>query len=207
MKEDILIFPYSGTGIEALDCLGESFNCVGFISDDLNQIGKSYNNYKIFDRKIIQNYNDSKIIAVHGSPNSYLRRKEILNSLNAQQNRFCTIIHPSAAISAFAKIGKNVLIMANVSIGPNVIIKDNVIVLPNSTIHHDSILHEYSIICGNVVVAGNVIIEENCYVGAGTSIINNCTIGTNSIIGIGSNVINNVTSNSKVAGNPAKQLN
>lgn len=206
MKEDLLIFPYSGTGIETLDCLGDKFNCVGFISDDKEKIGTFYHQYEIFDRSVIQKNQNTKIIAVHGSATSFTKRKEIIASLNISIKQFCSVIHPSATVSKYAKIGNNVLIMAHVSIGPNVNIEDNVIILPNTTIHHDSLVKQNSIICGSVLIAGNVTIQDNCYIGAKTSIISNCLVGTKTIVGMGSNVIRNVAPNSKVVGNPTRDL-
>lgn len=206
MKKDILIFPYSGTAKEALDCLGESYNCIGFISDDQNFIGKEYSGIRIFDRRAFSLFPDALVLAVPGSPKSFLKRKEIIDGLSINETRLATVIHPKAFVSKNAAIGKNVLIMAFVNIGPEVVIGNHICILPNSTVHHDTIINDYSLVAGNVLIAGNVTIGTNCYLGAGSNIINGCVIEERCLVGIGSTVIRNIKNNSTVVGNPAKNI-
>ena len=205
--EDLLIFPYSGTGIEALDCIEGQFRCIGFISDDADVIGKIKHNIPIYGREAFKNFPGAKILAVPGSPKSYLKRKEIINGFDVDQSRLVTIVHPKAIISKNADIGKNVLIMGGVVITSNAIVEDHVCILPNSVLHHDSKIKEYSLVGANVTIAGNVVIGVNCYLGAASSIINGIVIGERSLVGIGSNVITSCLPDSKMVGNPARNLN
>ena len=201
----IYIFPFSGTAKETLDCLNSNYYCKGFISDDKNWIDKEYNGIPIFSRDILKSNDDLNIILVHGSPNNYKNREQIINEFETSLLN-ATIIHPSAQVSKYAKIGKNVVIMANVVVSADVEIKDHAIILPNTTIHHDSIIGEYSLICGNVLIAGNVTIGKNCYIGAGSSIKNGLTISMQSMVGIGAVVTKNIPENQIWIGNPAKEL-
>lgn len=203
MKE-LLIFPFSGTALEALDCLGTEWKCIGFISDDPSVIGKTKFGVKIFDRSIIEKLSQTKLLAVHGSPVSYQKREEILESLSVSLDRYATIIHPQACIGKDVQLGCNVLIMGGVVITANAIINDHVVILPNSVIHHDSTIGELTLIAANVTIAGNVTIGRNCYIGASSSIINNISIGEKTIVGMGSNVIASFGDDLKLIGNPAK---
>lgn len=200
----IYIFPFSGTAKETLDCLNSNYYCKGFISDDKNWIDKEYNGIPIFSRDILKSNDELNIILVHGSPNNYKSREEIINQFNPSL-QLTTIIHPSAQVSKYAKIGKHVLIMANVVVSADAEIKDHSIILPNTTIHHDTIIGEYSLICGNVLIAGNVTIGKNCYIGAGSCVKNGLSIASQTMVGIGSNVIKSVDKeNTIIKGNPAK---
>lgn len=200
---DLIIFPYSGTGKEVLDCIHNN-ETVLFISDDNTNIGKKIHGVEIKTRSSIDLYPNAKIILVHGSAQNHLKRNNIIEGFNVPIDRFATIIHPSAIISKQAEIGKNVFISAGVIIGPNVIIEDHVIILAGSIIHHDSHVKKNSIICGNVLIAGNVIVNENCYIGASSSIKNNQSIGNNCLIGMGSIVLNSIDANQTCYGIPAK---
>lgn len=204
--KDLLIFPFSGTGLEALDCLGNEYNCIGFVTDDQKLIGTEKFGIPILGRNAFSDFPNAQVIAVPGSPVSFLHRVDIIENLNVDKERLATIIHPKASVSSNANIGKNVLIMAGVVITSNAIIKDNVCILPNSVIHHDSIIGAYTLISSNATIAGNVEIGDNCYIGAASSIINGITIGEKSLIGIGSNVIRACSPSSKIAGNPSKNL-
>ena len=206
MKE-LLIFPYSGTGIEALDCLGDKFKCIGFVTDEQNAIGTEKMGIPVYSREAFLHFPAAWVIAVPGSPQSFLTREKVINSLDLDADRFATVIHPKAFVSPNAQVGHNVLLMAGVVVTSNAVIKDNICILPNSVIHHDSIIGSYTLIGANVTIAGNVKVGDNCYIGAASSIINGITIGERSIIGIGSNVIKGCLPLSKMVGNPSKNLN
>jgi sugar O-acyltransferase (sialic acid O-acetyltransferase NeuD family) len=206
MRKKILIFPYNGNGLEALDCLGDEYECIGFIDDKKEKQGKQDKGCAVFSRNVLQVYPEAFVLAVPGSPSSYLARKEQINSLGVSPERFVTIMHPKAVVSCTAKVGYNVLIMAGVVITSNAMIENHVCVLPNSVIHHDTKISNYSIIGSQVVIAGHTLVEENCYIGSGSSIINNISIGKGAMVGMGSTVIKHVASYTTVAGNPARIL-
>jgi sugar O-acyltransferase (sialic acid O-acetyltransferase NeuD family) len=204
--ENLLIFPFNGNGLEALDCVKNQFKFIGFIDDAKEKQGEHSLGFRVFGRDMLLQFPKAKMIAVPGSPSSYAMRSKIIAKLNINHDRFATLIHPTASVSPFAKIGYNTLIMAGVVITANSVIGNHVCVLPNTVIHHDSNIGDYSLIGSNVTVAGNTTVGSYCYIGSGTSIINGITIGNNSLVGIGSNVIKSTPAASKIAGNPAKQI-
>jgi len=202
--KDLLIFPYSGTAIEALDCLGDKWRCIGFMSDDPNIIGRKVYGIEVYDRSALAKFASAKVLAVHGSPSSYLKRSEILSSLDISHNRFATVIHPKASIGNYVQLGHNVLIMAGVVLTSNAIVNNHVIILPNSVIHHDSVIGELTLIAANVTIAGNVSVGSNCYIGASSSIKNNVSLGPKILVGMGANVISSYGEKITLIGNPAK---
>jgi sugar O-acyltransferase (sialic acid O-acetyltransferase NeuD family) len=206
MRKKLLIFPYNGNGLEALDCLGDEYECIGFIDDTPEKQGRQPIGIEVFSRKILQKYMEAYILAVPGSPTSYLQRKSHIDSLQIPDKRYATVIHPRAIISTNASIGCNVLIMAGVVITSNAIIEDHICILPNSVIHHDSKIGVYSLIGSGVIIAGYTTVEENSYIGSGSRIINNITIGRNALVGIGSTVLKDVLPGSKVVGTPARAI-
>lgn len=206
MVKKLLIFPYNGNGLEAVGCLSDEYEFIGFIDDQTEKQGMQENGYKVFSRDIIAKYPEAKILAVPGSPITYLQRKNIIESLELPEDRFATVISPKASVSNFSKIGYNVLIMAGVVVTSNAVIKNHICILPNSVIHHDVKILDFCLIGSNVTIAGGTQIGVNSYIGSGTSIINNVTIGERSMVGLGSNVIASVMPSSKVAGNPAKEI-
>jgi acetyltransferase EpsM len=199
----IIIFPYCGTGKEALECLAYDQECIAFLTDDAMWIGKSYRGIPICSRESIVQFESFEFLLVHGSQKNYKDREKIAESF--VQYPKATLIHSSAQISKSAKIGKNVLIMANVVITSDVEVSDDVIILPNTTIHHDSKIGRYTLIAGNVLVAGAVNIAKNCYIGAGSNIKNGLEIAEKTLVGMGANVVHSIIkTNQIVKGNPAK---
>ncbi len=206
MKEQLIIFPYNGNALEALDCIDESrYELLGFIDDNPGKHGDA-NGVQVWDRSALQQYPQVRILAVPGSPVSYRQRAEAIASLGIPTERFISIIHPSAKIGKSARIGTNCLIMAGVVLTSNAIVGDHVCILPNTVVHHDSHIGDYSLVGSNVTIAGGVTVERNCYIGSSTGVRNGLTIGEGALIGLGSVVVRNVTPGDTVAGNPARTL-
>jgi sugar O-acyltransferase (sialic acid O-acetyltransferase NeuD family) len=202
----LLIFPFNGNGLEAIDCLGGEFRLLGFVDDTPEKQGQSPYGHAVFSREALSDGPQAQVLAVPGGPASFRSRRAVIEALGLEPGRFARVIHPSARISPLAKIGHNVLIMAGVVITSNAVIGDHVCILPNSVIHHDAQVGSWSLVGSNVTVAGSTIIGENCYIGTGSSLMNGITIGSGTLVGLGSNVIRSAPGHSCIAGNPARPV-
>lgn len=202
----ILIFPFNGNALEAIDCLGPSFDLVAFIDDTPAKRGPGPLGVPVLSRDALTKWPHARVLAVPGSAVSYLGRRAAIDSLELAADRFATVVHPTARVSPLAKIGRNVLIMAGAVVTSNAVIGDHVCVLPNTVIHHDVTVGDWTLVGSNVTLAGGVAVGENCYIGSGTSVMNGLSLGDRSLIGLGSNVIRSCPADSKLAGNPARSL-
>lgn len=200
----LIIFPFNGNGIEALDCIDDNeYDFMGFIDDNTTVTSSTY---EIFPRTILRKHPEIFMLAVPGSYQSYKKRAAIISSLEISKERFITVIHPKATVGKHVQIGYNCLIMAGVVITSNAKLHNHICILPNSVIHHDVNIEDYTLIGSNVLIAGSTNIGVNCYIGSGSNIINGIHVGERTLVGLGSNVLKSVPENSKVAGNPAKVL-
>ncbi|HEY8037349.1 MAG TPA: acetyltransferase [Methylobacter sp.] len=204
--QPLLIFPYNGNGIEALDCIGSAYRFIGFVDDTPEKIGIDPNGYPVLDRDAFARFPDAHVLAIPGSPNSYRSRKETIQGLGIAKERFASVIHPTARVSPLASIGCNVLIMAGVVITSTAIIGSHTCILPNTVIHHDVVVGDWVLIGSNVTIAGNTVIEENGYIGSGSNIMNGLRVGSGVLIGLGSNVISSIAADARVVGNPAHEI-
>ncbi len=205
-RRPLLLFPCNGNAIEARDCLGDNWECIGFVDDTPTKQGNVIDGLTVFDRNAFDRWPETQVLAVPGSPASYGHRQAIIESLSLAIERYATVVHPRATISAGAGIGSNTLVMAGVVLTSNAMVGNHCCILPNTVVHHDSQIGEWSLIGSQVTVAGNVTIGRNCYIGSASSIMNGLTIGERSLIGFGSNVIRNVEPGSCVVGNPARVI-
>ena len=205
-RQKLIIFPFNGNGLEALDCIDPAlFDFVGFIDDDDKKRLQPHP-WAVMDRSGFSRFPDARVLAVPGSPQTYLERGNIIGALPVPETRLVSVIHPGARIGHSVQIGTNCLIMAGVVLTSNAVIGDHVCIMPNTVIHHDSVIESRTLIGCNVAVAGRTIIGPNCYIGSGANILNDLHIGANALIGMGSNVIRDVPRNSRVVGNPARQI-
>ena len=202
----LLVFPFNGNALEAIDCLGRAFALVAFIDDTPAKQGPGPLAIPVLGRDALGRWPDAKVLAVPGSATTYLGRRAAIESLHLPAERFATVVHPTARVSPLATLGRNVLVMAGAVITSNAVIGDHVCVLPNTVIHHDVTVGDWTLIGSNVTIAGGTAIGENCYIGSASSLMNGLRIGDRSLIGLGSNVIRSCAADSRLAGNPARSL-
>jgi sugar O-acyltransferase (sialic acid O-acetyltransferase NeuD family) len=202
----LLIFPCNGNGVEALDCLGATYRCVGFVDDTPEKQRTGAHGHPVFGRAALGDRPDAFVLAVPGSPTSYLDRRRLVAGLGVPAERLARVLHPTARIAPLAVLGRNVLVMAGVVITSNAVIGDHVCIMPNTVIHHDVVVGDWTLVGANVTIAGGTAVGENCYIGSGSSIINGVSLGEGALVGLGSNVIRSVPAGTRVAGNPARRI-
>ncbi|MDE2402242.1 MAG: acetyltransferase [Burkholderiales bacterium] len=203
---ELLIFPFNGNGLEALDCLGSAFRLIGFVDDTPEKQGIDHHGHAVYSREAFDRWPHAMVLAVPGSPKSYPFRQRIIDGLGIDASRWARVVHPKASVSPLATVGHNVLIMAGVVITSNAVIGDHVCILPNTVVHHDAHIGDWSLLGATVIAAGHSVIGENCYIGSGSHLMNGVTIGAAALVGLGSNVVRDVGAAQRVAGNPARTV-
>ena len=211
----IIILGTGGNCIDILDTIDrinstiekKRYDCMGFLDDNENNLGKEIHGHKVLGPlNIAPTFEDAYFVNGIGSPETFIRKEEIISKTKLPLERFETIIHPSVSLSGMCKIGSGTVILSNVSVATDVVIGNHVIILSNSVINHDDEIGDYTCIATGVNVSGGVKVGKSCYLGAGSSIISNVSIGSGSLIGLGSAVLRDVPANTVVAGNPARFL-
>lgn len=210
MPEKLILFPFGGNSREgllsilAINRQKDKWDIVGFIDDDPSTHNKRCLGIKVLGgRENLKKFPGAKVLAVPGNPDNFLKRKEIIDSLNLEKDRFATIIDPSVTVSPDAKIGCNTLLMSNVIASCGVTIGEHCVILPNTSVLHDSTVGDYCCIGSNVSIAGNVAIGPMCYIGSGVNIKGSVSIKKKTLIGLGSNVISDIGEGVVAVGNPA----
>lgn len=211
MPRKLILFPYGGNAREsllsifAINDICREWEILGFIDDNQSRHGKECCGIKVLGgREVLGEIPDAYVLAVPGSPSSYRRRAEIIGSLDLNESRFATIIHPSAGIARDAVIGCNTIIMSNVVISCGVSIGSHCVILPNTVVSHDSVVGDYCCVGSNVSVSGTVHVGSSCYIGSGTKLREDISVGAATLVGLGSNVLSDLPSGVIAVGNPAR---
>ncbi|VAW76708.1 4-amino-6-deoxy-N-Acetyl-D-hexosaminyl-(Lipid carrier) acetyltrasferase [hydrothermal vent metagenome] len=149
----------------------------------------------------LSNY-DGVVVAI--GDNAIRCKKQ--NDLFSQNAPLVSIVHPSAVISHYAKLGVGSVIMAGAVINVDSKLGSSCIVNTAATIDHDCVLGDGVHISPGAQLAGGVIVGDGSWIGIGANVCQLITIGNNSIVGAGAVVINNVKNMSTVVGVPANYL-
>lgn len=208
--KDLIIVGASGFGREVLqwvkhcNVIKNTWNIKGFIDDNTQALDGYQCDYIVIDS--IKNYNiqegDHFAIAI-ALPKV---KKIVVEILQSRGAKFATIVHPTAIVSEFCKIGDGVIITANAKISPNVKV-GNFVTLLGSGLGHDVIVEDFCTITGNCSINGYVTLGEGAFIGSNSCIAPGKKVGAWALVAMGSMVIMNVRPNTKVMGNPAKKIN
>ena len=212
---DVIILGVGGNCIDILDAINEMnrgrarplMRCIGFLDDDRATWGRRIHGVKVLGPLASAGERRGAcFVNGIGSPANHRSRPAIVRSTGIPDERFVTVVHPTASISALARLGHGCVVLQHATIASNVDVGHHVIILPSSIVSHDDVVGDHTAIAGGVSVSGGVRIGRACYLGTGSSIIGNVTLGDRCLVGMGSVVLKDVAADQVVAGNPARVL-
>jgi sugar O-acyltransferase (sialic acid O-acetyltransferase NeuD family) len=175
----------------------------GCIDDNLKALDNYECDYNIIGRVEDWQPQGSEVYACAIANPSIKER--VVNSLKLKDALFINIIHPTAIIGDFNKIGEGFVAYPKSCINVNTKI-GNFVTLLSSSIGHDAVIGDYSTISSYCDVTGGVKIGKRVFLGSHVTIVPKRNIGNDAYIGAGSVVISHIKENRKVMGNPAKKF-
>jgi len=176
----------------------------GFIDDNLEALNGYDVDYQIIGRIVEWMPCESEVFALAiAKP---MLKEKIVTMLKGRGARFDSIIHPSAVIGDFNRIGEGLVCYPNSGINVNVSI-GNFVTLLSSGIGHDVCVGDYSTISSYCDITGGCKIGKRVFLGSHVTIIPTRVIGDDASIGAGSVVVTNIKNNVSVFGNPGKNSN
>lgn len=212
----IIILGAGGNSISILDAIdeinrrshrGSIYDFRGFLDDLPENVGKTILGYPVLGRvDQARNFSECRFINGISSVESYSKRPEINARAQIPQELFETIIHPTAGISSYSRIGVGTAIMANSVICAEAEIGNHVIILQNTVVNHHSIIGDFCTLSAGIVVLGYVKVQRNAFIGGAAAIKPHITVGESSLIGMASVVVRDVPAYTTVAGNPARPM-
>ncbi len=210
MRKDLIIIGAGASGrlvAEAAEEMTNEWNLLGYLDDDPMKQDKEVNGVPILGKTdSIGKYPHCYFIIKLGSPKNRFFKKEFVENLKIERDRFATIVHPEAKVSKYATVGRGTVIMPRVTIQVNVKIGDHVTINGHAYIGHDVTIEDHVAITTSAAIGGRVRIEEGALIGINASIREDLVVGKWSVVGIGSAVVKNIPPNEIWAGVPARFL-
>ncbi|MFC4221703.1 acetyltransferase [Flagellimonas marina] len=214
MKKIIIIGGY-GNGTVALSTIEDinkrdkTWEVLGFLNDNETEPINGYPIVGKINKTVVQKYIEQPEVYFFYSLISVKLNFKFLSKLHELEipkERFATLVHPTAVISKFSKIGYGTCIQPFVSIGPNTEIGNHVQIFAQSLIGHGAKLNDYSYVANNACIGADVVLKEGAYLGTNATTLEFVSLGKWSVTGIGAVVLKDVPDYAKMVGNPARQI-
>lgn len=210
---DLVIVGAGGFGRETaqavrdLNRCGGTWRLLGYLDDNPACHGTTIDGVMIFgSRDEIRRLPDAAVVVCTGHPGDYISRMRIVNDLGLPPERYATIVHPTAAVSASSSIGHGCVLLAHVALTAAVRVGAHVAIMPHVTLTHDNVIEDFATLASGVRLGGGVWVQRAAYLGAGALIRENRTIGAFSLVGMGAVVTRDVPARQVWAGIPARYL-
>lgn len=144
--------------------------------------------------------------AVVAIGNNHLR-VEWQSKLVAAGFAMATIVHPSARVSRFSKLGVGSVVFANAVINVDAEVGEAAIINTAATVDHDCRLGNGVHVAPGVNVGGGVAVGNHSWLGIGAVIRHYITIGSDVVVGAGAVVVNDIPDGVTAVGCPARPVN
>jgi sugar O-acyltransferase (sialic acid O-acetyltransferase NeuD family) len=215
--DELIIIGAGATGRELVSVISDinaqkpAWKLVGFLDDDPAKQGRTLNGVPVLGPVAAAGQYQARVVIAIAVSRDQQRRQKIVGQLALEREQFATIIHPSANVSQFARVGAGGVVLHNVVVTHDTVIGEHVIIQYNVSIAHDVVIGDFVTIAPGAIISGFVHLGAGVYAGAGSTIINGTgsrprIIGEGALIGIGSVVVGDVSPGITVVGNPARPL-
>jgi len=149
---------------------------------------------------------EARVVICVGNPRDYAARARLVRRFALPTDRYATVIHPTAAVSATSRVGPGSVLLAHCVLTAAVRVGAHVAVMPHVVLTHDDVVEDYATIASGARLGGGVRLERGVYVGSGALVREGTAVGAWSLVGMGSAVLGDVPPGEVWAGSPARRL-
>jgi len=211
VAESLVIVGAGGFGRETIELVrarqaaGDGIELRGICDDDERLWGTMVLGVPVIGGiDTVADHADCRVVITIGNPSNFGVRQRVVEKLGLPDDRYATVVHPTAVIPDSARIGLGSIVHAACVFTADVEVGSHVVMMPSVVLTHDDYVGDFVTFGAGVLVAGGVSIGSGAYIGSGAKIREYRTIGAGSLIGMGSVVTTDVPGGELWAGVPAR---
>ncbi|MEU0026648.1 acetyltransferase [Streptomyces sp. NPDC006335] len=191
---------------QAVAATGE-FELLGHLDDNADLHGTDVDGVPVLGGcDLVRELPGARVVICVGNPRDYAVRARLVRRLGLSEDRYATVVHPAAVVSATSRIGPGSVLLAHCVLTAAVRVGAHVAVMPHVVLTHDDVVEDYATLTSGVRLGGGVRLERGAYVGSGALVREGTTVGAWSQIGMGSAVLDDVPPGEVWVGSPARRL-
>ncbi|MFG3296141.1 acetyltransferase [Streptomyces sp. NPDC048179] len=155
---------------------------------------------------LVHELTGARVVICVGNPRDYAARARLVRRLGLPADRYATVIHPTASVSATSEIGPGTVLLAHCALTAAVRVGAHVAVMPQVVLTHDDVVEDFATLTSGVRLGGGVRLERGAYIGSGALVREGTTVGAWSLVGMGSAVLGDIPPGEVWVGSPARRL-
>ncbi|HHJ98667.1 MAG TPA: acetyltransferase [Actinobacteria bacterium] len=114
------------------------------------------------------------------------------------------LVHPSACVSVYARVGDGTQVMQNVVVNSAALVGVNVILNVGCLVAHDCAVGDHCHIAPGAIMSGGSSVGERCLLGSAAVLLPGVSVGADCVVGAGAVVTRDVPDGSVVRGVPGR---
>lgn len=208
MKKKICIMGAGGAAKDVLNLINdldkyEEVDCF-MVLDEVWE--REWKNKQIMEKPVKpqSDFNSTIHCATIGIGETSIREK--ITQKLPKNTEYISLIHPTAVISKWAKIGKGAIICAGCIITCDVNIGKHAYLNIHTTISHDNLIGDFVTTSPGTNISGNCKIGNKVYFGTSSAVRQGIQICDNTFIGMGAIVVKDIATSGTYVGVPAKRI-
>jgi len=203
--KDLIVLGAGGTAFDLIDIaiamnkIVKQWNILGFLDDNEELIGKNIYNFPVLGTiSQSEKYKNAYFASSIGDAYKTKLRMIVRKKVPFSNERFASLIHPTAIISESAIIEPGAVIYGNVTLSGRVYVGHNVFLCGNTFLGHECVIGNHCLLSVGNYLASDVKVGDCCYLGVGVMVRHQISIGDNCLIGMGTKIVKSISPNSKV---------
>lgn len=194
--------------ISDINQIEPQYEIIAVLDDSPELIGKNYGTLIVEGpiEKAKDYCREVMFVFAIGSYKTRIIRQAILERLGIAEERFISLIHPSAKIFSTATIGHGCIIHFGTVVFNHTKVESFVVIAANCVIAVSNYIGKGALFGSNITTTTGVKVGSFSFIGSSTSIGEQVIIGPGAQIGMGSLVLKNITEGAFVLGNPPRML-
>jgi sugar O-acyltransferase (sialic acid O-acetyltransferase NeuD family) len=193
--------------VHAVNAVRPVWDLLGFLDDDPEKHGSTIGGVRVLDGvDAVHDHPSALLLLCPGRPDNYVTRRLLTGRLGLGDDRYATIIHPSASVGISCEVGAGSLLLAHVDLTADVVVGRHVVVMPQAVLTHDVRIDDWVTLASGVRLGGGCHVEEGAYVGSGACVREGITVGEWALVGMGAVVTRDVPAERLWYGTPARDI-
>jgi sugar O-acyltransferase (sialic acid O-acetyltransferase NeuD family) len=191
--------------VRALNARQPTWSLLGFLDDDPGLHGTLIGGAPVLGPlELVHDFTDAAVVIATGRPDNYFSRRLIAGRLGLDDERYATIVHPTAAVGETCRVGPGSVLLSHADLTADVVVGRHVAVMPQVVIPHDTTVEDFVTLASGVRVGGSCLLSEGAYLGNGACLREGLQVGAWALVGMGSVVTRDVPDQRLWRGVPAK---